>query len=53
MRYFFLICEVVILNKESCILIIKEEFKKIVDKIDDVLKKGMLGVNNKVSCLEV
>lgn len=53
MRYLPPICEVVTPNKESCIPTIKEEPKKTVDKIDDVLKKGMLGVNNKVSCSEV
>ena len=53
MRYLPPICEVVTPNKESCIPTKKEEPKKTVDKIDDVLKKGMLGVNNKVSCSEV
>ena len=53
MRYIPSICEVVTPNKESCIPTTKEEPKKTVDKIDEVLKKGMLEVNNKVSCSEV
>jgi len=50
MRYVPSICEVVTPNKESCIPTTKEEPKKTVDKIDEVLKKGMLGVDKKGSC---
>lgn len=53
MRYVPPICEVVTPNKESCIPTTTEEPKKTVNKIDEVLKKGMLGVDKKVSCSEV
>lgn len=50
MRYVPPACEVVTPNKESCIptTTTTEELKKVVDKIDEVLKKGKFGVNNEV-----